>query len=131
MIENTNVYNLICESIGVAPLANNGTIHLPFTTIGLHSDDDAPVLDTPEDPPKASVVPAPVNTPPATSAGPPPQETTPQETTPGSSEDGDEGEDTKSSLQSFYGGVKDTLSSFKDWLGQLFSSKVDNQPPSS
>jgi hypothetical protein len=28
---------------------NNGTIRLPFTTDGLHSDHDAPLLDIPED----------------------------------------------------------------------------------
>lgn len=36
--ENTEVYNLVCESIGIKALPNNGTLHLPLKPIGLHSD---------------------------------------------------------------------------------------------
>lgn len=37
-IENTEVYNVLCDSVGIAPAPNNGTIRLPFKPIGLHSD---------------------------------------------------------------------------------------------
>ena len=38
--QNTNVYNIICDSVGVHPLSNNGSIRLPFKPVGLHSDPD-------------------------------------------------------------------------------------------
>ncbi|KUL89688.1 hypothetical protein ZTR_00478 [Talaromyces verruculosus] len=136
--ENVNVYNLICDSVGIKPLPNNGTLHLPFTTIGLHSDVDAPSLDTPADPPQTASIMIPSPSQPATSTSPtsavtPPSQETPAEppADPDEKEDSDaDDDDETSSLQSFYDGVKDTLSSIKDWFGQLFSAKEDNHPPS-
>jgi predicted AlkP superfamily pyrophosphatase or phosphodiesterase len=49
--ENTELYNIVCDSIGVTPKANNGTLRLPLKPIGLHSDNDAPKVETPSDPP--------------------------------------------------------------------------------
>ena len=37
-LENTEVYNMICDSIGIKALPNNGSLHLPLKPIGLHSD---------------------------------------------------------------------------------------------
>ncbi|GAM33872.1 hypothetical protein TCE0_013r01084 [Talaromyces pinophilus] len=136
--ENVNVYNLICDSVGIEPLPNNGTLHLPFTTIGLHSDVDAPSLDTPADPPQtaSTMIPSPSQSATSTSltsAVTPPSQETPPESPANPDEEGDndvDDDDETSSLQSFYDGVKDTLSSIKDWFGQLFSAKEDNHPPS-
>ncbi|RAO67452.1 uncharacterized protein BHQ10_003464 [Talaromyces amestolkiae] len=134
--ENVNVYNLICDSIGIKPLPNNGTLHLPFTTIGLHSDDDAPGLDTPADPPQTAATMSPSPSPltkstsPAPVATPPSQEVSAETPSDLDDEGNDDVDDETSSLQSFYDGVKDTLSSIKDWFGQLFSAKEDNHPPS-
>lgn len=50
VFQNIEVYNIICDSLGIKPHPNNGTLRLPLTTIGLHSDEDAPLLDTPHDP---------------------------------------------------------------------------------
>jgi predicted AlkP superfamily pyrophosphatase or phosphodiesterase len=50
VFQNIEVYNIVCDSLGVKPHPNNGTLRLPLQTIGLHSDEDAPVLDTPLDP---------------------------------------------------------------------------------
>jgi hypothetical protein len=47
--------------LGVDPLPGNGTLRLPLKPVGLHSDENAPVLDTPPDPPaqtSATAVPA-------------------------------------------------------------------------
>ncbi len=41
------MYNILCDSIGMAPMPNNGTLRLPLRPIGLHSE---PGLDTPADP---------------------------------------------------------------------------------
>ena len=134
--ENVNVYNLICDSIGIKPLPNNGTLHLPFTTIGLHSDDDTPGLDPPTDPPQTAATISPSPSPSIKSTSPAPAATPPSHEIPAesSSDPDDEGneevDEETSSLQSFYDGVKDTLSSIKDWFGQLFSAEEDNHSPS-
>ncbi|KAJ9612803.1 uncharacterized protein PV06_08436 [Exophiala oligosperma] len=48
--QNTEVYNIVCDSLGIEPHPNNGTLRLPLKPEGLHSDVDAPVVDTPADP---------------------------------------------------------------------------------
>jgi hypothetical protein len=45
----------MCDSLGIEPVPNNGTLRLPLKPIGLHSDLDAPVLDTPQDLPEKGV----------------------------------------------------------------------------
>jgi len=50
VFQNIEVYNIVCDSLGVAPHSNNGTLRLPLNTIGLHSDFDAPGPETPSDP---------------------------------------------------------------------------------
>ena len=47
-LENTEVYNIICDSIGIEPKPNNGTLRLPLKPIGLHSDESS-ADDTPAD----------------------------------------------------------------------------------
>ncbi|EKV06502.1 Type I phosphodiesterase / nucleotide pyrophosphatase family protein [Penicillium digitatum] len=66
VFQNIEVYNLVCDSLGVHPLPSNGTLRLPLKPIGLHSDENTPVLDTPPDPPahtSATVGPAQPTTP--------------------------------------------------------------------
>ncbi|KAK0946545.1 hypothetical protein LTR29_002013 [Friedmanniomyces endolithicus] len=46
--QNTEVYNIVCDSLGLEPVANNGTLRLPLKPSGLH-DFDAPA-EIPEDP---------------------------------------------------------------------------------
>ncbi|KAI1194285.1 alkaline-phosphatase-like protein [Nemania serpens] len=46
--QNINVYNILCDSIGMEPIPNNGTLRLPLKIVGLHSDEA--VLEQPEDP---------------------------------------------------------------------------------
>lgn len=38
VFQNTEVYNVVCDSVGVDPRPNNGTLRLPFRTVGLHDD---------------------------------------------------------------------------------------------
>ncbi|PYI28720.1 nucleotide pyrophosphatase family protein [Aspergillus indologenus CBS 114.80] len=52
--QNINVYNLICDSLGVTPHPNNGTLRLPLKPVGLHSDEDSPTLEDPSDPPSVT-----------------------------------------------------------------------------
>ncbi|KAK4899172.1 hypothetical protein LTR27_003402 [Elasticomyces elasticus] len=46
--QNTEVYNIVCDSLGLKPVANNGTLRLPLKPSGLHDFDQA--ADVPEDP---------------------------------------------------------------------------------
>ncbi|KAF7559828.1 hypothetical protein G7046_g4334 [Stylonectria norvegica] len=50
--ENIEVYNMLCDSVGIEPVANNGTLRLPLKPIGLHDPDETP--ETPEDPEPSS-----------------------------------------------------------------------------
>ena len=47
VFQNTEVYNIVCDSLGIEPKPNNGTLRLPLKPVGLHSDetedDDHPV----------------------------------------------------------------------------------------
>jgi hypothetical protein len=56
-IGNIEVYNIICDSLRIHPLPNNGTLRLPLKPIGLHSDEDVPGVDIIEDPPTSSIEP--------------------------------------------------------------------------
>lgn len=49
-IENTEVYNILLESVGLEPRPNNGTLHLPLRPVGLHPP-DGNVVDDSQDPP--------------------------------------------------------------------------------
>ncbi|KOS21078.1 putative pyrophosphatase/phosphodiesterase [Escovopsis weberi] len=48
VFQNIEVYNLVCDSIGIVPSPNNGTLRLPLKTIGTHKDQDRP--EAPADP---------------------------------------------------------------------------------
>ena len=37
VFQNIEVYNIVCDSLGIAPHNSNGTLHLPLKTEGLHS----------------------------------------------------------------------------------------------
>ncbi|KAK2000432.1 type I phosphodiesterase/nucleotide pyrophosphatase [Colletotrichum falcatum] len=48
VFQNINVYNILCDSVGLIPEPNNGTLHLPLSPIGAHKSEDTP--KEPEDP---------------------------------------------------------------------------------
>ena len=60
-LENIEVYNMLCDSVGLTPAPNNGTLRLPLAPIGIHKPEDAP--EEPEDPPSSSKEPARPTTP--------------------------------------------------------------------
>ncbi|MCJ1409010.1 ectonucleotide pyrophosphatase phosphodiesterase [Ptychographa xylographoides] len=51
VFQNTEVYNIVCDSLGIQPRPNNGTLRLPLRPIGLHSDDPTASEEGPTDPP--------------------------------------------------------------------------------
>ncbi|KAF2847862.1 ectonucleotide pyrophosphatase/phosphodiesterase family member 1 [Plenodomus tracheiphilus IPT5] len=48
--QNIELYNIVCDSIGLTPAPNNGTLRLPLKPVGHHNDTDASLNETPEDP---------------------------------------------------------------------------------
>lgn len=41
MLENIELYNLLCDSVGITPQPNNGTLRLPLRPIGTHDSEHA------------------------------------------------------------------------------------------
>ncbi|KAB5546877.1 alkaline-phosphatase-like protein [Coniochaeta sp. 2T2.1] len=53
--QNTEVYNILCDSVGLTPMANNGTLRLPLSPVGLHDpDSEGADIETPPDPVEGS-----------------------------------------------------------------------------
>ncbi|KIW74266.1 hypothetical protein Z517_12206 [Fonsecaea pedrosoi CBS 271.37] len=50
VFQNIEVYNIMCDSLGIVPQPNNGTLRLPLKTEGLHSEDDRPGSEVVADP---------------------------------------------------------------------------------
>ncbi|KAK3395545.1 Phosphodiest-domain-containing protein [Sordaria brevicollis] len=48
--QNIEVYNILCDSVGITPAPNNGTLRLPLKPVGLHSEEPGAGIETPEDP---------------------------------------------------------------------------------
>ncbi|KAK4042478.1 alkaline-phosphatase-like protein [Parachaetomium inaequale] len=53
VFQNIEVYNMLCDSVGITPVPNNGTLRLPLKPIGLHDDPATNGLETPADPVEA------------------------------------------------------------------------------
>lgn len=77
-LENTEVYNILCDSLGLEPKPNNGTLRLPLQPIGLHTPetmpeeptDPVPVsVPTPPSPPSSPIPPSPPSPPSPVSVG--------------------------------------------------------------
>ncbi|KAI1613312.1 nucleotide pyrophosphatase [Exophiala viscosa] len=122
VFQNTEVYNIVCDSLGIEPHPNNGTFRLPLTTEGMHSDADAPALETPADPvdheDKTEEVPestVPGDAADATSPGP-------EDDTTGT--DGKETEDAKGKWWQF---VHDQLEKAKQWAKEFVDSIRGNK----
>lgn len=134
--------------MGVKPVPNNGTLHLPLYPAGLHSDADAPALDVPNDPPVSSS-----NVSSSTSRGISTTSTTPAWTRPapvhttastittgpgvsqsigngpennGNGKDDDDHGDEKSWLDY----LKDKIDALKAWAKALLKDKESNTDPS-
>ncbi|MCJ1414838.1 ectonucleotide pyrophosphatase phosphodiesterase [Xylographa parallela] len=54
VFQNTEVYNIVCDSLGIIPRPNNGTLRLPLKPVGLHSDESVPAEEPAIDPPLPS-----------------------------------------------------------------------------
>jgi hypothetical protein len=77
---------MLCDSVGITPAPNNGTLRLPLKPIGLHDDSSTNALDTPPDPVQEthtiSTAPAPEQETHTISTAPAPQPTNPIQVNP-------------------------------------------------
>ncbi|MCJ1379751.1 ectonucleotide pyrophosphatase phosphodiesterase [Xylographa soralifera] len=55
VFQNTEVYNIVCDSLGIIPRPNNGTLRLPLKPVGMHSDEFMPAEEPAIDPPPPSL----------------------------------------------------------------------------
>ncbi|KAL4885245.1 nucleotide pyrophosphatase family protein [Aspergillus karnatakaensis] len=140
VFQNINVYNILCDSLGITPHPNNGTLRLPLKPSGLHSDEEAPAIDNPSDPPATqaqsqSETPAQSQNVASTTApvasetqsdpgsDPAPPAASPSDSAkPDSEAEGNSAEDVVDSWwESIWGKVEDV----EDWVSNLFESVKD------
>ncbi|PKX99302.1 alkaline phosphatase family protein [Aspergillus novofumigatus IBT 16806] len=133
VFQNINVYNLVCDSLGIDPLPNNGTLRLPLQPVGLHSDQDAPVVDKPADPPissaSVSVIPSqtmtPASTPSEVSSTALSQPTSPSEDE-SSSEPQNEPESDDEQGPTWWGTLWSKVEELKEWATDIIETVKDN-----
>ncbi|KAJ5528370.1 pyrophosphatase/phosphodiesterase [Penicillium frequentans] len=113
--QNIEVYNIVCDSLGIDPLPNNGTLRLPLHPVGLHSDENTPPVERPADPPAPAspTVVSPEPTSPASDAPTEPSASDPKS------------HDEKGS---WWGSLMDKLVEWKEWAGELITAEKDNHP---
>jgi hypothetical protein len=133
--ENIDVYNLVCDSLGIDPLPNNGTLRLPLQPVGLHSDQDAPAVDKPADPPISSTVslaPSPTVTP-ASSSSEASSTVLVQPTSPPENESSSEPAEPQNEPESddeqaptWWGTLWSKVEEFKNWASDIIETVKDN-----
>jgi hypothetical protein len=139
--QNTEVYNIVCDSLGLEPKPNNGTIRLPFKTNGKHdfeagveevhdppSDDDEvdgiddgiilpPEVPNLNDFPKPPTPPSPPKAPTPPSPPPPPDRPVVH--------DGDATE--KGEVEGWWEWVKNKVNGVKGWVVETFGVHKTNK----
>lgn len=123
--ENVNVYNILCDSLGIEPLPNNGTLRLPLQSIGLHSDEDVPVLEHPLDPPTSTSASTFASASTSAFTSPVPQSTPSATDAPANTADTDTEDDVENQpawWKAFWGKMHD----FKDWAEDMAEAVKDN-----
>ncbi|PPJ49563.1 hypothetical protein CBER1_01919 [Cercospora berteroae] len=124
---NTAVYGIICQSLGIEAKPNNGTIELPFQTIGLHDPEGQyEVLDDPPPPikttgssgsPSPSAMPEPPKEDATTANGEDQEATAPGNTEESGEETSKNSGDESTSWRQWVDGKID---SFKHWVTGIF-----------
>ena len=128
VFQNTEVYNLVCDSLGITPVPNNGTLRLPLKPLGLHSDEGAQPPDIPDDPPAdAKSVSEPLR--PATFSKSGSESTSAPVTSPPTVVDDEKtNEDDKTASGGWASWVSGKLNSFKGWAWSLFHKDETANP---
>ncbi|MCJ1401926.1 hypothetical protein MMC11_005143 [Xylographa trunciseda] len=132
VFQNTEVYNIVCDSLGIIPRPNNGTLRLPLTPIGLHSDKSMPAEEPAIDPPPPSLpaqpsISATVDSSPTEAITPelipPPPVVDPgSEVADGTDTEDLEGEDDgeEVGMSDWWRYLMDKISTLKEWTADLF-----------
>lgn len=119
------MYNIVCDSLGIKPIANNGTLRLPLVPIGLHSDLPPTDDDTPSDLPSDSTPTVPA-TPDIIAS------TSPIVSTPTGQSENDSNKSETEESKSLWDYLKAKLDAAKIWAVGVFSSttKTDDSTES-
>lgn len=115
-VENTEVYNIVCDTLGIMPMPNNGTLRLPLVPIGLHSDLPPTDDDFPTDLPSDHIMPTVPATPDTITSA-----TSVIKMPTGQSESDSKENDAEES-KSFWDYLKAKLDAAKSWAIGVFSS---------
>lgn len=116
VFQNIEVYNIVCDSLGIRPHGNNGTIRLPMKTVGLHSDFDDGAPELPKDDPADIDVENVPETEVGSGAGGAEEK---EEVTPGQGES-----ESKAKWWKF---LHDELEKAKDWAKEIINSIQNNK----
>ena len=126
VFQNIEVYNIVCDSLGIEPKPNNGTLRLPLKPVGTHGDDDDKesdgkeddIVDLPSDDAADSSV--------KTDQPPPSPESSNEEVD--SDIDQVEEQKPKSTLKKVWDAAKGKFDQVKSWVSGLFSSGSKEEP---
>ena len=125
VFQNIEVYNIVCDSLGVEPRPNNGTLRLPLQPVGAHGDDgdtsdlDEDVVDLPERP-------AEVSGPDVERPSPTPEEGSEKDI---NTEIEDDNDDERSGLRKFWGSLVDKFNDATEWVKGVFNGSSGNEEP--
>ncbi|KAL2883943.1 hypothetical protein SGCOL_000581 [Colletotrichum sp. CLE4] len=132
--QNINVYNILCDSVGLIPEPNNGTLRLPLTTMGTHkSEDTPPEPEDPVPPYTTTQIPAPASTPPAEQSATPDKsiqvdpvpQPTPSAPASNNDEKGDDDEESEGADEDAIHKGKEAMIGVWDWLKDKFGKVWD------
>lgn len=120
------MYNILCDSVGLVPKPNNGTLRLPLSPLGTHQSEDTPA--EPQDPVTAyttsqTSAPAPTSSSPADPATPTPEKTI-QVDPPRPSPTDDAGESEGADEDAIQKG-KEAMIGIWDWITDKFDKVWD------
>ena len=140
VFQNIEVYNIMCDSLGVVPHPNNGTLRLPLTTDGLHSEDDKPgseIVSDLDDEEKHKDEDAPQNEGPGSSDEPEPPAGAPKDGDESTSHDAEpnyqseappeDGDDARRTSSSWWDFVHQQLEKAKEWANEFVESIKGNK----
>jgi predicted AlkP superfamily pyrophosphatase or phosphodiesterase len=135
VFQNIEVYNIVCDSLGITPHPNNGTLRLPLTTQGLHEDGKGPGSENVEDPvPEAVSKPEAPKEPelpdePAQPDSPhePVQPDEPDTPIPPTTDDSDETQQPGSKKSSWWQFVHEQLEKAKQWAKEFVEAIKGNK----
>lgn len=127
VFQNIEVYNIMCDSLGIVPHPNNGTLRLPLKTEGLHFDIGAPQLDTPVDPVEEDEKHDDSEAPADEDASTPEEQTTPADEGHDSSDNDDDPSSDQPKKSNWWKFLHDQLQKAKDWAKEFVESIKGNK----